>query len=102
MAIEQDIAIAFRANSDSKELCFADLIFRPHLHACSIADFVIDKKSVVWSSYILCGIRGMMEEVKDPVGVDVLVVSSIPPASGLSSTSKPSNMYEYKQIPLAV
>ena len=90
MAIEQDIAIAFRPNSDSKELRFANTnTVKYSDHTCSIVDFVIDRKSIIWYSYILCGIRGMMEEVgvKDPVGMDMLVDGSIPPASGLSSSS---------------
>lgn len=89
MAIEQDIAIAFRPN-DSKELRFSNTNSSQYSdHTSSVVDFTIDKETIVWYSYILCGMKGMMEElgIKDPVGMDVLVDGSIPPASGLSSSS---------------
>ncbi len=89
MAIEQDIAIACRPN-DTGELRFSNTNPSQYPdHTCSVADFPIDRKLIVWYSYLLCGIKGMIEElgVKDPVGFDMLVNGSIPPASGLSSSS---------------
>ena len=89
MAIEQDIAIACRPN-DTRELRFSNTNTNQYAdHTCSVVDFTIDKETIVWYSYILCGMKGMMEElgIKDPVGMDMLVDGSIPPASGLSSSS---------------
>lgn len=89
MAIEQDIAIACRPN-DREELRFSNVnaVAYPD-HNCPVKGFDIDSRHIVWYSYILCGIKGMIEEVgiKDPVGIDIVVDGSIPPASGLSSSS---------------
>ena len=90
MAIEQDIAIACRPNASSGLLSFANVSPDTYPdHACPVSGFEIDRKSIVWHSYILCGIKGMVEEfgIKEPTGIDMMVSGSIPPASGLSSSS---------------
>ncbi|RCN40533.1 putative galactokinase [Ancylostoma caninum] len=41
-----------------------------------------------WYDYVLCGWKGIMERLNcDPIGFDLLVEGSIPPSSGLSSSS---------------
>lgn len=91
MAIEQDVAIASRRN-DTGELRFhnTDPDTYPE-HSCPVEDGVseINREEIFWYSYILCGIKGMLEEmgIKNPVGMDIMVDGSIPPASGLSSSS---------------
>ena len=89
MAIEQDIAIAFRPNN-SGELRFSNIDTALYTdHTCPATGFEIDRKKIIWYNYILCGIKGMMEEmaIEKPTGIDMLVDGSIPPASGLSSSS---------------
>ena len=89
MAIEQDIAIASRPN-DAGVIRFANL--HPEVypeHSCPVEGFAIDRESIKWYSYILCGVKGMIEklDIKGPLGMDLLVEGSIPPAAGLSSSS---------------
>ena len=89
MAIEQDIAIACRPNTTG-QLHFANVNEGSYTdHSCPVRGFEIDRKQIVWYSYILCGVRGAIEElgIQNPVGMDLLVNGSIPPASGLSSSS---------------
>ena len=89
MAIEQDIVIASRPN-DRGEFCFHNIDADTYAdYSCPVAGFEIDKKHIIWYSYILCGIKGIMEElgIESPVGIDMIVDGSIPPASGLSSSS---------------
>lgn len=88
MAIEQDIAIACRPNNTG-ELRFSNTNTEYTDYSCPVRGFEINREQIVWYSYILCGFKGMIEElgIKDPVGVDMCVSGSIPPASGLSSSS---------------
>lgn len=89
MAIEQDIAIACRPNATG-QLRFANVNEGSYSdHRCPVGGFEIDRKQIVWYSYVLCGVKGTIEElgIQNPVGMDVLVNGSIPPASGLSSSS---------------
>lgn len=88
MAIEQDIVIACRPN-DTGELRFGNACSLYEDHSCPANGFEIDQTKIVWYSYILCGFKGMIEEfgIKEPVGVNMFVSGSIPPASGLSSSS---------------
>jgi len=53
-------------------------------------DFDIDQSHPYWWNYFLCGIKGALQEISDSptyMGLDCLVEGSIPPASGLSSSS---------------
>lgn len=88
MAIEQDVAIACRPN-DTGELRFSNTNAEYTDHSCPVRGFEINREQIVWYSYILCGFKGMVEElgIENPVGVDMCVSGSIPPASGLSSSS---------------
>ena len=88
MAIEQDIAIASRPN-DEGVLRFCNTSEKYPEFSCPVDGFVIDKAKIIWYSYVMCGIRGMIEElgIENPVGIDMMVSGSIPPASGLSSSS---------------
>ncbi len=90
MAIEQDIAIASCPN-DRGELCFYNVSDKHPEFSCrlDVLEKDIDKNEIVWYKYILCGIKGMIEEfgIKTPIGMDIAVDGSIPPSSGLSSSS---------------
>ena len=89
MAIEQDIAIACCPN-DTGELRFGNACSSSYEdYRCPATGFEINREKIVWYSYILCGFKGMIEElgIEKPVGVDMYVCGSIPPASGLSSSS---------------
>ena len=54
---------------------------------------MIIPEGVQWSNYFLCGVKGVFEEVLSakgntpPRGFDCLVLGSIPPSAGLSSSS---------------
>ena len=89
MALEQDIAIACRANSDSK-IHFQNVNSKRYPNfTCPVEDFAIDGHE--WYHYFLCGCKGVLEETElgigKPVGMDILTDGSIPPSAGLSSSS---------------
>ena len=50
-------------------------------------------EGVQWSNYFLCGVKGVFEEILSlkegarPRGMNCLVLGSIPPSAGLSSSS---------------
>ena len=89
MAIEQDVAIASRPN-DTGKICFFNLRSECYPeYTCPVEGFEIDKESIVWYSYILCGIKGMAEKlnITSPLGMDLAIEGNIPAAAGLSSSS---------------
>lgn len=88
MAIEQDVAIACRPNSTG-EMRFSNVSADYQDHSCPASGFQIDRENIIWYGYVLCGFKGVIEElgIEKPVGVDMLVSGNIPPASGLSSSS---------------
>jgi len=89
MAIEQDVAIASSPRTDGT-IRFASLQSETyHEYSCPSQGFAIDRESIKWYSYILCGVKGMSEELNigSPVGMDLLVEGNIPAAAGLSSSS---------------
>ena len=89
MAIEQDVAIACKPNDMSK-IRFFNLQHKGYPeYTCPVEGFEINKESIKWYSYILCGIKGMIESMKIacPLGMDLMVEGNIPPAAGLSSSS---------------
>ncbi|XP_078540915.1 N-acetylgalactosamine kinase isoform X2 [Lissotriton helveticus] len=88
MAIEQDILAAvapletnviFLANTNPVYLDFS----------ASADNIQIDKTKPLWHNYFLCGLKGVQDHFnfKKPTGMNCLVDGTIPPSSGLSSSS---------------
>ena len=89
MAIEQDVAIAC-ALSDTPTIRFSNVEPSFPDYSCPAKDFAIGKETKPqWYLYLLCGHKGILEEARleNPRGMDLLVDGSIPPSSGLSSSS---------------
>ncbi len=88
MALEQDVAIASKPNTDGI-IRFVNLNPNYPDHSCPVEGFSIDKEDIKWYNYILCGVKGMLEylNIESPVGMDLVVEGSVPPAAGLSSSS---------------
>ena len=86
MALEQDIVMAFAPNQSGYiQLSNMDEQYRSI--TIDAANFSID--GVSWQNYFLCGFKGVIEEfnISKPSGIDILTDGSIPPSSGLSSSS---------------
>ncbi|XP_031978995.1 N-acetylgalactosamine kinase isoform X2 [Corvus moneduloides] len=88
MAIEQDILIAVEpvqtqvvqlANTNSSYLDFTT----------SVNNVQINKTKPQWHNYFLCGLKGIQEHfgLNNPTGINCLLDGTIPPSSGLSSSS---------------
>ncbi|XP_027744746.1 N-acetylgalactosamine kinase isoform X2 [Empidonax traillii] len=88
MAIEQDILIAAEpvqtqvvqlANTNSSYLDFST----------SVNNIQINKTKPQWHSYFLCGLKGIQEHfgLNNPTGMNCLLDGTVPPSSGLSSSS---------------
>ncbi|XP_074956526.1 N-acetylgalactosamine kinase isoform X3 [Phalacrocorax aristotelis] len=88
MAIEQDILIAVEpvktqvvqlANTNSLYLDFST----------SVNNIQINKTKPQWHNYFLCGLKGIQEHfgLNNPTGMNCLLDGTIPPSSGLSSSS---------------
>ncbi|XP_075064065.1 N-acetylgalactosamine kinase [Mixophyes fleayi] len=88
MAIEQDILAAVQSvhshvvhlsNTNPSYLDFS----------VGVNDIQIDKTKPLWHSYFLCGLKGIQDHfnLKSPTGMNCLVDGTIPPSSGLSSSS---------------
>uniref|UniRef100_A0A8C9EL45 Galactokinase 2 n=1 Tax=Pavo cristatus TaxID=9049 RepID=A0A8C9EL45_PAVCR len=88
MAIEQDILIAVEpvktevvqlANINSSYLDFST----------SVNNIQINKTKPQWHNYFLCGLKGIQEHfgLNNPTGMNCLLDGTIPPSSGLSSSS---------------
>ncbi|XP_070809503.1 N-acetylgalactosamine kinase [Pituophis catenifer annectens] len=88
MAIDQDILIA------------AEPLNSPVLHLAntdsSYSDFNTDANDIqikqtkpLWHNYFLCGFKGVQDHfsLRNPSGINCLVEGTIPPSSGLSSSS---------------
>lgn len=95
MAIEQDIVMAFASNDthtlelsnveeDKYPSTTIDISAPP-----STFSFTSIDGNVPWFNYFLCGFRGIIEEfsISSPAGMIVMMDGSIPPSSGLSSSS---------------
>ncbi len=91
MAIEQDLAIACCPNGDSM-IRFANVESnRFPFSECSSKppENVKTHGNPVWYNYFLCGYKGVVEHynLRSPIGMDLVVSGSVPPSSGLSSSS---------------
>lgn len=88
MAVEQTIIIAAHMTNDDKiSLSNKDPEFEDH--ECSIDNITIDKSSVTWYTYFLCGLQGIKDNAEDKKlrGLQCMVDGNIPRCAGLSSSS---------------
>ncbi|KAM9181860.1 N-acetylgalactosamine kinase isoform 3-T5 [Mergus octosetaceus] len=88
MAIEQDILIAVEpVNNDVVQLANTNSLYLDF--SASINDIQIDKTKSQWHNYFLCGLKGIQEHfgLNNPTGMNCLLDGTIPPSSGLSSSS---------------
>ncbi len=92
MAIEEDVAIACRCNNDSL-VRFANVQSDSFpYNECSSKppeSLKTTEGKPVWYNYFLCGYKGVVEryDIKNPVGMDLVISGSVPAGSGLSSSS---------------
>lgn len=89
MAIEQEIMVAVSSAESGLELRNQDSETYPAFRLDSLANITILTDFIHWSSYFLCGLKGVYEEqgVEVPKGLRCLLSGRIPPSSGLSSSS---------------
>ncbi|XP_070619340.1 N-acetylgalactosamine kinase isoform X2 [Erythrolamprus reginae] len=88
MAIDQDILIAAEPlNTPNLHLANTDSTY---VHFSTDAnDIQIKPGKPLWHNYFLCGFKGVQDHfsLKNPSGMNCLVQGTIPPSSGLSSSS---------------
>ncbi|XP_056428207.1 N-acetylgalactosamine kinase isoform X5 [Hyla sarda] len=88
MAVEQDILAAVQPfDSHILHLCNTNPTYLDF--SLSLNDIEINKTKPLWHSYFLCGLKGIQEHFNlgIPKGMNCLVDGTIPPSSGLSSSS---------------
>ncbi|XP_035192138.1 N-acetylgalactosamine kinase isoform X4 [Oxyura jamaicensis] len=88
MAIEQDILIAVEpVNNDVVQLANTNSLYLDF--STSVNDIQIKKNKPQWHNYFLCGLKGIQEHfgLNNPTGMNCLLDGTIPPSSGLSSSS---------------
>ncbi|KAM9854364.1 N-acetylgalactosamine kinase [Aulostomus maculatus] len=89
MAIEQNILAAVSVNNSGKiQLANANPKYSDFSVSCS-EDIAIDRDNPRWHYYFLCGVKGIQEKFGIPhlSGMSCVVDGTIPPSSGLSSSS---------------
>ncbi|KAG9489312.1 N-acetylgalactosamine kinase isoform X1 [Eleutherodactylus coqui] len=88
MAIEQDILAAVQP-IDSQVLHLSNTNPSYLDFSLGLNDIQINKTKPLWHSYFLCGLKGIQEHfsLDRPKGMNCLVDGTIPPSSGLSSSS---------------
>ncbi|CAG05542.1 unnamed protein product, partial [Tetraodon nigroviridis] len=89
MAIEQNILAAVSVNnSGTITLANINPQYRDFTLSCS-EEITIDRENPKWHYYFLCGVKGIQEEfgMARLAGMSCLVDGTIPPSSGLSSSS---------------
>ncbi|XP_075998003.1 N-acetylgalactosamine kinase [Genypterus blacodes] len=89
MAIEQSILAAVSINdSGTIELANTNPQYKDFTLPCS-KDIAIDKENPKWNYYFLCGVKGIQEKfgIAQLAGMSCVVDGTIPPSSGLSSSS---------------
>lgn len=94
MALEQDILVAVGITNDTK-LCLRNTNGKYLQYDTTINTFedikIVpdDNGKPHWYNYVLCGIKGALEHLKNDFqnGLQLLFDGNIPPASGLSSSS---------------
>ncbi|KAM4747942.1 N-acetylgalactosamine kinase [Rhinophrynus dorsalis] len=88
MAIEQDILAAVQTNND--QVVWLSNTNPSYLDfSVSVNDIQIDKTKPLWHNYFLCGLKGIQEHfsLSSATGMNCLLDGTIPPSSGLSSSS---------------
>lgn len=89
MAIEQNILAAVSVNnSGTIQLANTNPLYKDFTVSCS-EDIAIDRDNPKWFYYFLCGVKGIQEMFGIPrlAGMSCVVDGTIPPSSGLSSSS---------------
>ncbi|KAM8804534.1 N-acetylgalactosamine kinase isoform 1-T2 [Eudromia elegans] len=88
MAIEQDILIAVEPVK-TQVVHLANTNPSYHDFSTSAKNIEINKTKPLWHNYFLCGLKGIQEHfgLNNPTGMNCLLDGTIPPSSGLSSSS---------------
>ncbi|XP_053740768.1 N-acetylgalactosamine kinase isoform X1 [Synchiropus splendidus] len=89
MAIEQNILAAVSLNdSGSIQLANTNPLYSDFSVPCA-EDIAIDRDNPKWYYYFLCGVKGIQEHIGISTlsGMSCVVDGTIPPSSGLSSSS---------------
>lgn len=89
MAIEQNILTAVSVNDSGKiQLANANPKYKDFSVSCS-EEIAIDRDDPQWYYYFLCGVKGIQEKfgLNHLAGMSCVVDGTIPPSSGLSSSS---------------
>ncbi|KAM9808367.1 N-acetylgalactosamine kinase [Neosynchiropus ocellatus] len=89
MAIEQNILAAVSLNeSGNIQLANTNPLYSDFSVSCS-EDIAIDRDNPKWYYYFLCGVKGIQEHlgISTLSGMSCVVDGTIPPSSGLSSSS---------------
>ncbi|XP_018521841.1 N-acetylgalactosamine kinase [Lates calcarifer] len=89
MAIEQNILAAVSVNnSGTIQLANTNPQYNDFTVSCS-EDIAIDRDNPKWHYYFLCGVKGIQEKfgIARLSGMSCVVDGTIPPSSGLSSSS---------------
>ncbi|XP_070542677.1 N-acetylgalactosamine kinase-like isoform X2 [Ptychodera flava] len=88
MAIEQDIVIAASTNNTGEiVLLNTDPDYREF--STKVQNVDIDRSTLRWYNYFLCGFRGIVESRKldNAVGMNLVLDGTVPKSAGLSSSS---------------
>lgn len=89
MAIEQNILAAVSVNNSGKiQLANTNPQYMDFTVSCS-EDIAIDRDNPKWFYYFLCGVKGIQTTFAIPrlAGMSCVIDGTIPPSSGLSSSS---------------
>ncbi|XP_069480877.1 N-acetylgalactosamine kinase [Ambystoma mexicanum] len=88
MAIEQDILAAVEPVKNDV-ICLANTNPQYLDFTTSTNSIQIDKTKPLWHNYFLCGLKGIQDHFNfnKPTGMNCLVDGTVPPSSGLSSSS---------------
>ena len=90
MAIDQDMLVAARRDTDGEGLVLRNLDPKyPEYSLSSTCDISISSDKPSWWGYFLCGVKGVVEELGVTLSgsTKLLVSGVIPPSAGLSSSS---------------
>lgn len=89
MAIEQNILAAVSVTSSGTiQLANTNPQYQDFKQSCS-EDITIDRDNPKWFYYFLCGVKGIQEKfgISRLAGMSCVIDGTIPPSSGLSSSS---------------
>ncbi|CAL9696795.1 unnamed protein product [Knipowitschia caucasica] len=89
MAIEQSILAAVTVNKSGRfQLANTNSQYMDHSVSCT-EDIAIDRDNPKWYYYFLCGVKGIQENLglTNLAGMSCVVDGTVPPSSGLSSSS---------------